>query len=375
MFEKLFIRLTEFAQRFKGFSALAALVVLVMTILFSWAFSQGSFDLVLQNFGRLDRQQFFWLAIVALGILFLSFLVLMILAYKSTTLTRKKKGSSVVYVLVHEAGDPTALIADAEVILALPEPVRKRTSEDGAANFTVSEEYVGRKFTLNAKKSGYKDRRPLEIAVRHGAQVFIALERDATESEKSETRDTPFDFKNITIDHRNRYWLEAEKPAKNWFPFDKVCEQYFAVAEAVEGADPSFDVTVMNMAGEPVLLTAIGIEISSVTWVPYGLGRAGDIPKAERLAKGEAYEIQMPQKWGPDAFDPDEDVWIDVNTLATVQLPDPIYMQSKAPFRYTLTLRDLGEGYHVILRLWARTSCGEARSHQIAVGYHFTAWF
>lgn len=286
---------------------------------------------------------------------------------------------AVIHIRVYKEGDKTSGVSGAEVRVSLPEPLTATTQENGSVAFTsIPARYIGKSFLVNASKENYKSRKPVDLTIKDKAYIEVGLEESSNEIIKTtekpkdynETSDTLFDFKNIVLGTNDRYWLEVEKPTRNWFPYDKVCAQYFQVAEAVEWADPSFDITVMNMSREPVLLTAVGIETSSVTWIPYALHRAGDIPTAEKVAMGEAYRIQMPLKWPEgDDFDPDEDTWIDLNTLTTIQLPDPIYMQSKAPFRYTLTLCNVGEGNHFILRLWARTSAGEARSHQISVAY------
>jgi len=150
--------LARLAKRFKGFLGFAAFVLLVIVVLFLWLFSEGSFDPLIENFSQLEREQFFWFAMTALVLLFLSVLFLVVLAYKSSPLPSGDRGQAVVYVVVHEKGDKTRVISDAEVVLALPEPARKRTQNSGSASFTIPGHFIGRQIAFNAVKSGYKIR-------------------------------------------------------------------------------------------------------------------------------------------------------------------------------------------------------------------------
>jgi len=90
---------------------------------------------------------------------------------------RPTTSSSVLYIVVHEEGDQTSVIADADVTLALPEPVIKRTAANGAANFTIPGELMGREFSLNARKDGYDVRRPVRVFPHTRGDEFIPLMR------------------------------------------------------------------------------------------------------------------------------------------------------------------------------------------------------
>ena len=168
--------LTKLATRFKGFVAFAAFAILSAIFLFSWLFSKGGFDIILANFRYLNRDQFFWLVIAVLAMLFLSFLLLVVLAFKRTVPSRKKT-QAMVYVVVHEKDDRTAGIDGAQVVLALPEPVNRKSQQNGSANFTIPERYVGRTVLINARKPGYKDRHPSEIELFDGVHEFVSLEK------------------------------------------------------------------------------------------------------------------------------------------------------------------------------------------------------
>jgi hypothetical protein len=84
--------------------------------------------------------------------------------------------SSVFYVVVHEPGDRTRGIADVEVTLALPEPITKSTASNGATNFTIPNDFIGKEFSLNARKSNYKARKPAQVTLRRQGYEFIELE-------------------------------------------------------------------------------------------------------------------------------------------------------------------------------------------------------
>jgi energy-coupling factor transporter transmembrane protein EcfT len=84
--------------------------------------------------------------------------------------------SSIFYVVVHAEGDQTNVINDAEVTLALPEPVIKKSGSNGSANFTIPNEYIGKEFAINARKVNYKTRQPIQVVLRRQGYEYISLE-------------------------------------------------------------------------------------------------------------------------------------------------------------------------------------------------------
>jgi hypothetical protein len=172
-----FNKLVKIAGQMKGFLGFSAFVFLVITALFSWLFSAGSFDELVKNIKILDKTQFFLFVMTALVLVFLLIILLVVLSYRSKWLEPGIKNQSfVIYIVVHELGDKTALIEDAEVTLALPEPVKKKTSEMGGANFTIPGPLLDQKVKISARKAGFKTGKPLDIKLCKNANLFIPLE-------------------------------------------------------------------------------------------------------------------------------------------------------------------------------------------------------
>jgi hypothetical protein len=97
--------------------------------------------------------------------------------------------SAILSVVVHEQGDQTSLIPDAQVTLALPEPTVKKTDANGATNFIISNQLLGKEFALNAQKPDYKKRRPRRIVLRPNAYEFIPLEPEQVREKEPERDD------------------------------------------------------------------------------------------------------------------------------------------------------------------------------------------
>jgi len=165
--------LIKWAARFKGFSGFAALVLLIIMGLFSWLFSEGSFDPLIANINQLDKNQFFWLVMVPMILLFAVVVLVIVLSYQSST---DKPSQAVLYVVVHKKGDPATLICDAQVTLVLPEPQRKTTAENGAVNFTFSTIFNGKMCEINAQKDGYQARKATRIKLKHDKHIKLDLE-------------------------------------------------------------------------------------------------------------------------------------------------------------------------------------------------------
>src|SRR5208282_4705857 len=187
-------------------------------------------------------------------------------------------------------------------------------------------------------------------------------------------------FAGVGIAPGDLYWYEYSEPSSSGWPFTRRTSKYFAQKKVVEGSDLPLEVTLLNKATEAVIFTAVGMEIVSVAHVPYGQpGVAGPVPKATRIKRSGSYDLQLPKIFARFAmsFDPDEDVYVDVNEVCSTHLVDPIYLEAKAPFRYLLNLTnyDLVMPNHAIVRLWAETTAGDVTSNEITIHYHWPPRF
>jgi hypothetical protein len=191
------------------------------------------------------------------------------------------------------------------------------------------------------------------------------------EEAKAEAAATRLVFANIGIEATNGYWVEANRPPG--YPFHDEAIQYFTLTEFVSGAEPSFDVTLLNMASTPMILTKIGIEILSVASISYAHG----YPKPVKIKRTDAYAVEMPHlcRRSPESA---EEFFlarpqpIEVNQFALTRITDPIYLEALAPFRYSLTLTKYSKRMpnNVLMRLCVTTNHGQECSHIIALCHH-----
>lgn len=173
-------------------------------------------------------------------------------------------------------------------------------------------------------------------------------------------------FARIAIDPKNKYWCESEKHP-NIFG-NREYFQFFTLTEFVDDADPSFDITLMNTTTEPVILTDIGIEIVCVA--EYTLDRG--IPESAKVEVRDIYIIDMPNIRGKFIHHYYKDKWwnlppTDINELISIRIPDPIYLEAKAPYRYQLFLQNYWEYVpnYAIIRMWLRTNQKQEYSQEI----------
>jgi len=137
--------------------------------------------------------------------------------------------------------------------------------------------------------------------------------------------------------------------------------------------DPIFDITVMNLRTEPVLLTAVGFEaiLLSCDGV-MNLGGGG----AEPVNLHRTYTLQLPDLWQALAekqreLGADRPKTVTVEERALCRLPDPILLEGHRPYRFALHLFDFVNycPTEVQLFFWARTNRGEARSELTRLSY------
>jgi hypothetical protein len=180
-------------------------------------------------------------------------------------------------------------------------------------------------------------------------------------------------FSSIRADSNNKYWRESKLP--NTHPhkdFSKGCLQYFRVTEVVDGADPSFEVMLLNDATSTVVILSVGVEILRIMQQPYELPIAGPLPTAHKLDINATYEIDMPSMFSAaNDIDPYEgEPWLEVKE-AVLKPIDPYVLESGARFRYTLFLRHFSGQMpnSVVLRMCVSTEESVIKSHPIYLRY------
>lgn len=161
----------------------------------------------------------------------------------------------------------------------------------------------------------------------------------------------------------------------------------FPTSGAPEPVDPSLDITLLNRSESPLLLTAVGVVIIAVASRGvrdvYGAAAtrnpiAATLPVAARVERTEEYIVKIPdlntrlseyreQIIEQDRHSAHKDCCLDLNRLVRKQLPDPIYVQPLAPFRYSLWLNCSGASLpdYVLIQAWVDTNDGESRSEYL----------
>ena len=145
----------------------------------------------------------------------------------------------------------------------------------------------------------------------------------------------PLTFASIRIDASDPNWEESARFTNS--PFAYPCSRYFKIGPWVCDADPVFDITLMNTSKSPVILTAVGVEVVTVGYIGYVSG----VPSAAKIAKSEAYVIEIPNIWQLIGVEHRWQLEKPRNVTETVrkQLADPVYLESGAPYRYGLLLK------------------------------------
>jgi hypothetical protein len=176
----------------------------------------------------------------------------------------------------------------------------------------------------------------------------------------------PLSFAVIAIDARDRNWGTGRSARTS--PFKYPAYLHFRLVEFVYGADPLFDITLVNVTDTPTILTAIGVNVIRVAQTTYFAG----IPTAARIPRSDSYVLDIPDirsrqvdltnfvgDFGPR----------DIAETIRKDLPDPIYLEPRAPYRYGLLLRY----YATRMPNWARicmclsTDKGECHSDELEI--------
>lgn len=168
-------------------------------------------------------------------------------------------------------------------------------------------------------------------------------------------------FANIAIDANNPNWKEHVGDADS--PFDRQCSQYFRLGKFVKNADLSFDVTILNTASVPIIVTSVGIIISSVANITYVYG----IPEAAKITKSDSYIVEVPDLRSELYSKGWRGSPLDLDRMIITKIPDPVYLEPKAPYRHGLLLKHYQEYMpnYAIIRLVAATNSGNSESKEI----------
>lgn len=196
--------------------------------------------------------------------------------------------------------------------------------------------------------------------------IYVKDKNPYTRTTPDKTAFSDLDFARIAIDSNDLNWTEKSYKHDN-SPFKTNCSQYFQLAEPFSGASLSLDITIINIANTPAILTAVGIEIVSVARKLYVYG----LPTAAKIYKTDSYEIELPDiyKRLPKTNRFGEVEPISLNEVVFTRLKDPIYLESKAPYRYGLCLKEYRSNIpnHAILRLLILTNLGQAHSKLVEI--------
>jgi hypothetical protein len=179
-------------------------------------------------------------------------------------------------------------------------------------------------------------------------------------SKQPENASGPLSFAVIRIDLNEREWEETSDDGRS--PFAVQHRLFFKLHNPLRiSPDPLFDVTAVNRSGQAVVLSEVGVEIVEVTHVEYKYG----VPSASDVVKTHSFALEMPELL--DALRRENkrlDRPIRVDTVVSCRSKHPIYLAEDGPLRYGLKLKKYVPRMpnHAVLRMWARTDAGEARS-------------
>ena len=185
------------------------------------------------------------------------------------------------------------------------------------------------------------------------AAIWGALADSEQFLRPEEYRDGPLKFANIAIDASDENWREL---------VGNPLEQRF---ELIHDADPLFDITVLNIGKSPTILTAIGIQVVTVWRIDFR-----GIPMAGKIRKSDSYVLPIPRiaqrmherlghEYGPQ----------DIRETIVEKIPDPVYLEPNAPYRYGLILKGYCKNIpnRAQIRMLAVTDQGESWSGELAL--------
>lgn len=167
--------------------------------------------------------------------------------------------------------------------------------------------------------------------------------------------DSPIDFSRITINSKICCWENRNINQSIENPIYNFHEQLIDEEIAHKIIDPVLDITLINISSEPVIINQIGFNPISARDDIKG------IPISGRIGKTEEYILQV------------KDFILGKDEL--LQLEYPIYMESKAPFRFTLQLENykkiaLNKGNNTVIKLVISANKQRVESSLITMGMY-----
>jgi hypothetical protein len=203
-------------------------------------------------------------------------------------------------------------------------------------------------------------------ALRH---FYAAKDRDSTRD--LDVASGPVKFSLIRASQNDDNWIDAHDHEYGMHvmrdvKFDIEAKYYFRLKKFVRGADMTLDVTILNFDFRPQILDGIGVEFLEAQQEMYFYG----IPEAAKIKLTEEYILDVPLIRGKGAYiEPSNSRVPSVELPAKVmlQIPDPVYMEPKAAYRYGLRLKSFQRNVpnHAVLRLLAKTQDKESYSEPI----------
>jgi hypothetical protein len=203
-----------------------------------------------------------------------------------------------------------------------------------------------------------ENREPVSSWIEHDNPLLVRNQNDT------------LTFANIAIDKLDLNWMEVSNNSRSSF-FGVECKHYFQLRGLVYDANLNLDITLLNLSPDPIILTAVGLELIKVAQVIYLYG----IPQVAKVYKTDSYSLDLPNlrerlhEFSKDNLFGYDTKSFDLNEMVFVNVEDPVYLESKAPYRYQLLLKEYQERIlnHAILCLWVRTNVGEFRSELIEI--------
>jgi len=178
--------LIEWAKRFRGFLGIVAFFLVVLLSVIIYLFTQGSFDQVLSNFGKLTGSQFLILVCITLGLFFIVAVLLIFLSYKSTRPPQVGQGDDVIYVQVYDSVTKQRL-GGAEVYWNLRGTRNETTNANGEARFIFPSIYKGETCKIEAVKEGYQSKfAQVELGKKPDVEFYLSPKRKGPPPSKLE---------------------------------------------------------------------------------------------------------------------------------------------------------------------------------------------
>jgi hypothetical protein len=156
---------------------------------------------------------------------------------------------------------------------------------------------------------------------------------------------------------------------ENFYPFEKKATYYYATFTETDVHPPCFDITVINMSQEPAIVTEIGVEFLNLAEQIGGCG--GGVPRSFKIKTSDAYTITTPNFYDLFRSRLRQREIIELSRKIPYHLPDPVYMEPNAPFRFTLCLDQYIERApgNAILAIYIKTNQSEFKSDKISLFY------